>query len=282
MGEAIERYPLGRDTAESKRLNEQHKLLIDILDGAIDSFIPVNRISSVADVATGTGVWLWDAQKALSENAGGSKRYFHGFDISSAQFPVAPHGIELSVHDVLTPFPPEHHDRYDLVHVRLLVTALGESEFETAARNLLSILRKGGYLQWVEIDYTPIYDPNNSHHPRAMPMIQSWTKYMDRNNISRNAPSVVAKAFEAAGLANVINRPFLVRGREDIKARAQAWELGFWSTVMPLVLQRTGDATDVDSANVKANQIIANLAAAFAEGEVIDVRFGTVIGQKAE
>jgi hypothetical protein len=114
-----------------------------------------------------------------------------------------------------------------------------------------------------------------------MPMIQSWTKYMDQNNISRNAPIAVAKAFETAGLVEVVNRPFLVRGREDIKARAQAWELGFWSTVMPLVLKRTGEAANSDEASEKANGIIADLAAAFAHGEVIDVRFGTVIGQKA-
>jgi hypothetical protein len=72
MAGAVERYPLGRDTAESKRfvqddqsaplqkltsgrLNEQHKLIIEIVDGAIDSSIPLDRISSVADVATGTG-----------------------------------------------------------------------------------------------------------------------------------------------------------------------------------------------------------------------------------
>jgi hypothetical protein len=85
-------------------------------------------------------VWLWDAQQALSKVADNPARYFHGFDISSAQFPAAPNGIELSAHDVLTPFSPEHRDRYDLIHVRLLVTALGESEFETAVRNLLSIL----------------------------------------------------------------------------------------------------------------------------------------------
>jgi hypothetical protein len=115
-----------------------------------------------------------------------------------------------------------------------------------------------------------------------MPIIQSWTNYMDQNNISRNAPSAVAKAFETAGLVEVVNPAFLVRGREDIKARVQAWELGFWTTVMPLVLRRTGEAANSDEASEKSKEIIADLAAAFADGEVIDVRFGTVIGQKAK
>ncbi|KAL3458867.1 S-adenosyl-L-methionine-dependent methyltransferase [Aspergillus heterothallicus] len=282
MGEAVDRYPLSRDTTESKRLNEQHKLLIDIVDGAIDSSIPQDKLFSVADVATGTGVWLWEVQQTLGQVVASSERYFHGFDISSAQFPAAPNGFELSVHDVLTPFPTEHHGRYDLIHVRLLVTALGESEFETAVQNISTILKPGGYLQWVEIDYSPLYDPENIHHPKAMPMIHAWTKYMDQNNISQNAPSAIAKAFEKAGLENILNRPFVVRGREDIKARAQAWELGFWSTVMPLVLRRTGDAVSNDDASEKAKVIIADLETSFAEGEVINVRFGTVIGQKAK
>ncbi|KAL2808888.1 hypothetical protein BJX63DRAFT_435692 [Aspergillus granulosus] len=265
MSESVERYPLGRDMAESKRLNEQHSLLINIVDGAIDSSIPLDQTPPLQMLLP-----LWDARSALSQVIDSSRLYFHGFDISSAQFPPASSGIELSVHDVMTPFPPEHLDRYDLIHVRLLVTALGESEFQTAIRNMLSMLKPGGYLQWVEIDYTPHIDLENSHHPRATPMIQAWIKYMDHTSISRNAPSVIAKASKAAGLVNVVNQPFLVRGRDDIKARAQAWELDFWSTVIPLVLQRTGDAANSYVASNKAKGIIADLAAAFAEGEVIE------------
>lgn len=39
----------------TERLNEQHHLLVDFVQGVIDSTIPLEKISSVADVATGTG-----------------------------------------------------------------------------------------------------------------------------------------------------------------------------------------------------------------------------------
>jgi hypothetical protein len=73
MTKAQEMYPLGRDETESRRLvlnflyssafacinysrlNEQHKLLLDIVGGAIDKDVPLGNISTVADVATGTG-----------------------------------------------------------------------------------------------------------------------------------------------------------------------------------------------------------------------------------
>ena len=70
-----------------------------------------------------------------------SNRYFHGFDISDAQFaPSSPDNVEFSVQDVLKPFPSEHRDRYDLVNVRMLVAALPEAEFRKAVENLTTIL----------------------------------------------------------------------------------------------------------------------------------------------
>ncbi|KAL4874230.1 hypothetical protein BJY04DRAFT_204211 [Aspergillus karnatakaensis] len=281
MGDAGEIYPLGRDKAESLRLNEQHKLILDIVDGPIAPEVLLDSVQAVAEVATGTGIWLWEAQQLLKKSSGDVQPYFHGFDISSAQFPATPEGIELSIHDVLKPFPPEHHNRYDLVHLRLLLTAFGEAEFQTAVENLLPILKPGGYLQWVEISFTGLYDESIVHHPKAVPTIEAWTRYVDQNNISRNAPKAVRKAFETAGLVNVSDRSFMVRGREELNKRAQDWQTGFFTSVMPLVLLKTGQVGSQEEAKEKAAQIAKDLGTAFAEGEALDIRFGTVVGQKA-
>ncbi|KAL5337524.1 hypothetical protein BJX70DRAFT_369590 [Aspergillus crustosus] len=219
-------------------------------------------------------IWLWDAQKLLD----GPNNHFHGFDISPAQFPAAPEGIELSVHNVLEPFPEEHHNRYDLVHLRLLLTAFPAGGFETAVTNFLS--EPGGYLQWVEVDFSPLYDPSNTHHPQALSTIQSWTKFVDLNGISRNAPKTVRAAYETAGLINISDRSFTVRGRDELTERAQHWQAEVFLSVMPLVLLKTGQATDQVKAKEQASEIDKDLQAAFATGEVIDLRFGTVVGQK--
>ncbi|KAL4864102.1 hypothetical protein BDV12DRAFT_189209 [Aspergillus spectabilis] len=282
MSDTPEIYPLGRDKAESLRLNEQHKLILDIVDGPIAKVVLLNEISAVAEVATGTGIWLWEAQKLLDSGSNDGKRYFHGFDISAAQYPEAPEGIELSIHDVLKPFPAEHHNRYDLVHLRLLITAFGESEIQKAVTNLLTILKPGGYLQWVEINFSALYDATIIHHPKATSTIQAWTKFVDLNNISRNAPKAVRAAYETGGLVNISDPSFPVRGREDLKGRAQAWQTQFFSSVMPLVLLKSGEATDQIQAKDMALEIAKDLETAFADGEVLDVRFGTVVGQKAK
>lgn len=105
--------------------------------------IPYSYTKSV-HILTAFRIWLFDTQNHLNAKIPNSPpRTFHGFDISDAQFPPSTTaGIELSVHDVLKPFPPEHHNRYDLVNVRMLVAGLAEKEYATAVENLAAILSK--------------------------------------------------------------------------------------------------------------------------------------------
>ncbi|KAJ5160377.1 uncharacterized protein N7482_007381 [Penicillium canariense] len=105
---------------------------------------------AIADIATGTGIWLKDVSRELGTTA--TQCYYHGFDISPDQFPKNPGNIDFSVHDITKPFPEEHRNRYDLVHVRLLVAAIEESEYKVAISNIYAILKPGGFLQWEEVD----------------------------------------------------------------------------------------------------------------------------------
>ncbi|KAL4861604.1 hypothetical protein BDV12DRAFT_62074 [Aspergillus spectabilis] len=279
MGEPQEIYPLDRGEAESRRLNEQHKFLLDIVDGAIDRTVPLDNISSVADIATGTGIWLWDAKQVLDQNIGESARYYHGFDISAVQFPPASQGIELSVQDVFQPFPAEFHNRFDLVHVRLMVTAFPETKLQEAVENVVTILKPGGYLQWVEIDFSAV-QAQTSSDARVATSAQSWLKFVDLNQMSRCAPDALFKAYKYAGLRNVVNHFFPIRAEDELRERAQAWQMQFFSTIMPLVLVKIGEVPDMATASEKAAVIAKDLEQFFADGEVIDTRFGTVVGQK--
>jgi hypothetical protein len=42
-------------STDSDSLNEQHKLILDIVDGPIAKAVPLDEIFAVAEVATGTG-----------------------------------------------------------------------------------------------------------------------------------------------------------------------------------------------------------------------------------
>lgn len=74
-------------------------------------------------------------------------RRFSGFDISDAQFPTTHDGhFKYQVQDILQPFSPAEHGKYDLVHARLLVTALKEEDYGRAISNLLPLLSKSAGL----------------------------------------------------------------------------------------------------------------------------------------
>ncbi|KAL2810155.1 hypothetical protein BJX63DRAFT_328958 [Aspergillus granulosus] len=287
MGDMQEVYPLARDEAESIRLNAQHNMLVDIVGGPIDKSIPLENISSVADVATGTGIWLLDAQAQLnahtpSPTAIGTRTY-HGFDISAAQFPPSSEkqGISLSVHDILHPFPTEHHNRYDLVHVRMLVAALKAEEYEVAVRNLVPILKPGGYLQWTDLDSSSLPSSPSFTDPRTRPIITSWFKFFELNNLSTCPTTTLRSAYESSKLVDISSTTYLVRGRDELKERAQVWEIQGFSAFMAPVLMATGEVGSQKEAEKRAKEVIGGLQEYFYDDEVLDLRMGVIVGRKA-
>ncbi|KAL4782344.1 hypothetical protein BJX76DRAFT_332971 [Aspergillus varians] len=280
MSHSTEMYPLGRDEVESRRLNDQYQFVMEFSDGPIDKRIPLDGISTVADVATGTGIWLWDAQRLLNQRAGKSERYFHGFDISPAQFPPAPEGVEFSVQDVQKPFPAEHHNRYDLVNVRLLITALPEAEYQNAVANVLTILKPGGYLQWVEFDFSQAAS-GASRDPRVAPISRTWCKFMESSKMTQCAPETLHKAYENAGVLDIAIRLHLIPGREELNEQAKIWQFQFFSTALPVLLMKTGEVKDATQAAERASEMLAGLTEYLTdEVMIMPLRVGTVAGQK--
>ncbi len=167
---------LRRDPEESRRLDAQHEFMRQLSHGhLVHPSIPCAKIRSVADVATGTGIWL--RQLAASPNfqhpSDGGQNPFVGFDISPQQFPPAEElqpGISFMVHDMTKPFPSEYHEKFDLVNVRFISYVLKALELEKVVGNILQLLSRslpstfnyhanltfpaepGGYLQWQECD----------------------------------------------------------------------------------------------------------------------------------
>ncbi|KAI6959797.1 hypothetical protein KC318_g14410 [Hortaea werneckii] len=143
---------LTRDQEESQRLNLQHELYIKStgfhLHPRIAATLPTD--AHIAEIATGTGIWLRSLAAANSQSSPGWK--FTGFDLSSEQFPPEAdrRGIDFQVLDILKPPPEEERGKYDVVHVRLLVCGLKGSDWRHAAANILTLLKPGGWIQWHE------------------------------------------------------------------------------------------------------------------------------------
>jgi SAM-dependent methyltransferase len=114
--------------------------------------LPRDRTPAIADVATGTGVWLLEIAPKLPPSS-----RLDGFDISTAKFrpkDKLPANVKLQCGDARSPFPEELHGQYDVVHVRLVVLALKADEWAKVAANLLPLLRPGGWLFWEETSMT--------------------------------------------------------------------------------------------------------------------------------
>jgi SAM-dependent methyltransferase len=123
--------------------------------------------SAVADIAAGTAIWLVEvAQKFPGVQC-------HGFDISDAQFPPKdrlPSNVVLSVADAKKDFPKEFHGIFDVIQIRFLFAALWtDDDWTLVARNVKTLLKPGGTLQWVEIDPSPAIIPlRSSNGPTSM------------------------------------------------------------------------------------------------------------------
>ncbi|KAL8686241.1 MAG: hypothetical protein Q9218_007247, partial [Villophora microphyllina] len=139
-------------------LDAQHNFMRNVSGGRLTHpSIPSNVIQSVADVATGTGIWLQElvADSAYSGRVNGSERGFVGFDISPQQFPSTndhPPNVTFVVHDMTETFPSEYHEKFDLVNVRFVSYVVEAVEVEKVVWNTLQLLKPGGYLQWQEGD----------------------------------------------------------------------------------------------------------------------------------
>ena len=149
-------YSLPRTSAESSLLELQHSIYVAttgyLLRPSIAHTLP--SIAAIADVGTGTGIWLRDlaAQQAASH----PDWTYTGFDISSAQFPPPddkPSVCSLNILDILDRIPKHWRARFDVVHLRLLICGLTGSDWATTAANAYTLLKPGGSIQWHECDF---------------------------------------------------------------------------------------------------------------------------------
>ncbi|PLB40463.1 class I SAM-dependent methyltransferase [Aspergillus candidus] len=195
-------YILPCDATEAERLNQQHNLLFRVLgQRLLPSSIPLEKVHSVADVGTGTGIWLQSlASQAPQLSPNYDQRYYHGFDIGDAQFPSDSRSEDLELkfttQDVLKPFPRVFRSRFDLVHVRLFSFALQEVNLKIAMENLLRILKPGGYLYWEDTNWTSVKETSGLAEGSAI------KEAIFRNMRSRGLSSHIIDIVHRLGLEN--------------------------------------------------------------------------------
>lgn len=118
-------------------------------DRPLPQGIELKSVSKVLDVGAGTLVWTLDVA-SLPEVTHrlapmvSNPIHLYACDVTAQKFPPSheldPLGIKTFVHDVTTPFPPDLSGTFDLVHMRLLCSALSEEGWRKSLKHLHNVL----------------------------------------------------------------------------------------------------------------------------------------------
>ena len=130
-------------------------------DGGIAQHVRANSNNEplqVLDFAGGNGIWALDLASSLPDDLK-KKVQITCLDISDAQFPprvMCPDNVTFGTHDVFDEVPEDYVGKFDLVAVRLLTPALFKpGSKELATRNLVKMVKRGGWMQWQESGVPP-------------------------------------------------------------------------------------------------------------------------------
>ncbi|KAF2501279.1 hypothetical protein BU16DRAFT_522267 [Lophium mytilinum] len=283
MDEHDDIYPLARDDRESQRLNAQHQLIVKSCDNyLLDPSIPRHGIRSVADIATGTGIWLADFADELTTSALADTQFeFIGFDISALQFPteVKP-GFNFVVHNMTTPFPTQYHNRYDVVNVRLVFGAIPKEQYATVAKNLLAVLKPGGYITWTEFQLDSPHDiwpgPILSH------LKSTLCDYLSSVNLSLAPMVEIRAAFEANKLQDIVARDFVSFRHPELATEAQVWLKAALGALNPTSLARLGRVGSMEAAVGKWLGYEREIEEAYEKGVVPACPVVSLVGKKED
>ncbi|CEO61059.1 hypothetical protein PMG11_05436 [Penicillium brasilianum] len=263
-----------------------HRFLLAISgDELIHPSIPKEEITAVADLGTGTGIWLEDLATKFPNP---SSLELHGFDISPAQFPTAHEiigpgktRIPLSVHDALQPYPPEHIGRYDLVHIRLLTAGLKQGDYAVVLKNARELLKPNGYIQWEEVDTTVFVTNATPELPAITTMRNTVIDAMLKLGLWPFAPPKVYDVIRTGGFHNIHKEIYTTEGKEHLHKIAPKWVAGVMRAMVPPSMLVLGQAGSEEAARGKVAVLIEEFERHCQEALAL-ASFGVSVGQRCD
>ncbi|KAL4784999.1 hypothetical protein BJX76DRAFT_325751 [Aspergillus varians] len=268
------------ETDENERLDIQHRMNIHMMhQSLLHPSIPKN-IGHVADIATGNGTWLRDLKKARNEapTSTTTSTKYHGFDISPALFPMqdSPQSvadIDFSVHDFYSPFPDEHIGKYDLVHARHLVLAVqGDRALTTAVKNITSLLKPGGHIQWEEYDFQyQLEKCTSGTMGSTWHIILNWVA---ERGYSLTFADSVQDELAATGLEVVEKKRFGTEGLPLSEDHRLTLIHSFWTGVPKHCLKVNGKSEE------EAEAIVASCLEELERGVLLDYYMSRVVARR--
>jgi hypothetical protein len=120
-------------------------------DGPLPRCIDLENMSNILDIGAGTLAWTLDVaslpgvkHRLVPMVPSYNPIHLYACDITDEKFPSSHElerlGITTFVHDVTTPFPRELDGTFDLVHMRLLCSALSQQGWKKSLKHIHDIL----------------------------------------------------------------------------------------------------------------------------------------------
>ncbi|KAJ5319980.1 hypothetical protein N7508_000263 [Penicillium antarcticum] len=157
------------DEEEAERLEDEQQVFQRIFDNRL-IFPPIRRLRRVLDCGHGSASW---AIEVAEQNPSCEVT---GVDIAPHMNPDdVPDNLWLQVDDLNRRFTfPSHH--FDLVHSRLLATGIHRTRWPSYLRDIVRVLKPGGWAQMVEIYFNVQSDNGSLNDDHAL---RRWsTHYM--------------------------------------------------------------------------------------------------------
>ncbi|OJI89961.1 hypothetical protein ASPTUDRAFT_185839 [Aspergillus tubingensis CBS 134.48] len=227
MGNELD-YMLDRNYTAASRLNFQFYLWKESLQFNLHPSVdlgPAGETVRIADLATGTAIWLCDLMRDPAMTPYTLQLDGLDVDLKNAPVPewVTP-SISLRQWNIFDEVPEDLRGKYDVVHPRLLVLVVQESNPLPIIDKVFQLLKPGGYIQWDDLNYpdTIVTKPPTAHQSnQASPACDAFVQFAQsngRNDWVLDLPQSLMEGhggFVNADLFHFIDRPELCKANGD-------------------------------------------------------------------
>lgn len=213
----------GKEQTEADRLEMQHRVLWDANPKPL--FAPIDLARGgfeILDQATGTGIFMRD----MRDTTNGASNTWVGTDIEDDWFPPNEKDMTFHHQSMTEPWPKEWEGRFDLVHSRMALPGVGTNPLDEAVRNLIALVKPGGWIQLVEMEWCE--EMMKSGGPWTQKFTQAIKELFSMVSSGQGVDlrEKLTPMLEAAGLVNIdykiLVTPFGALANEKIRPTSEA------------------------------------------------------------
>ncbi|KAF1965553.1 hypothetical protein BU23DRAFT_627396 [Bimuria novae-zelandiae CBS 107.79] len=140
----------GQGQTEAERNGWKHKVIFDSMPQLVTAPIDLSKGGlKILDQATATGIWIRDVRSM----ANGAKNTWVGTDIADYFPSDPPSDTSYHHHSMTEVWPEDWIETFGLVHSRFALPGVGTNKLEDTVNSLISLVKPGGWIQLVEMDW---------------------------------------------------------------------------------------------------------------------------------